>query len=136
MGRKSYLQERTSNPRVTNDIRGDEDGVSSCLGCGWAMGWGGVGMGWGGVGWRWDGMGCCGVGCGWDGMGWGGVGCGWDGVGCGRVWVGWDGMGWGGVAVGVGWCDTIPTIPYHTGVACFLQLRCVEKPRPQPDVAV
>ena len=60
MGRKSYLQERTSNPRVTNDIRGDEDGVSSCLG--------------------WDG-----VGCGWDGMGWGGVGWGVGGMGWGGV---------------------------------------------------
>ena len=91
-------------------IRGDEDGVSSCLG--WDVG--GVWVGWGGV---------------W--VGWGGVWVGWGGV---WVWVGWDGMvggvGWGGV------CDTIPTIPYHTGVACFLQVRCVEKPRPQPDVAV
>ena len=64
MGRKSYLQERTSNPRVTNDIRGDEDGVSSCLGwgvgvvrVGHGMGWGVVVMGWGGVGWGGVGMG-------------------------------------------------------------------------------
>jgi hypothetical protein len=40
MGRKSYLQQRTSNPRVAIRIRGDEDGVSSCLG---GVGWGGDG---------------------------------------------------------------------------------------------
>ena len=104
MGRKSYLQERTSNPRVTNDIRGDEDGVSSCLG--WGVGGVRVGWGWGGVV------------MGWDGMVWGGVWVGWGGV-----WVGWDGVGWGwggdGCAIRY---QSYHTTPYHTVVACFLEV--------------
>ena len=87
-----------------------------------------------GLGWGHGGVGCGGVG----GVGLGlsmvlglrlRMGWGWGGMGCGG--------GWGGVWVVWGWvCDTIPTIPYHTGVACFLPSRCVEKPRPQPDVAI